>query len=237
MRGPGQRIGAVTRARASAMAAMLPVLLFGVGMAPTSVTTVRKGSRPAYGIPTLKPGQLWVSSVPVGLEVYVGDHPEGKPVGRTPVVLDVGSVGSHVTVSVQKSEYGGQLPSQRDLIDFSAERSHSLTIRNEDVSRALTYKVDSQKKQTVIALFQPRSVSLSDMSRFYPQGSNFRFRESLVRRELAAKGVPPEYVRRGIRLLHRGGKIALPGRDGWLVAEVTPSGMVAIIDATSRSSR
>jgi hypothetical protein len=107
------------------MKSFASVLLLMLLNVPTS-TGAAKTSSARYGIPRLAPGQIWVSSVPVGLEVRVGKDPDAKPVlGRTP---------------------------------------------------------------------------------------------------------PPEYVRAGIRLLHRGGKIALPGRGGWLIAEVSSSGQVDLLD-------
>src|SRR6476660_4402201 len=71
------------------------VLTLGAGPAPALPARARPTpARPAeggpvrYGIPPLSPGQLWVTSVPVGLEVRLGDDPRVAPVGRTPLVLD-----------------------------------------------------------------------------------------------------------------------------------------------------
>lgn len=216
---------------------LLPVLLLALPGAPTSAGPAKKVA--AYGIPRLAPGQVWVSSVPLGLEVRAGEDPMGKKVlGRTPLVVSARDLGPFVTVSIQRKEYGGELPSQTDLLDLSAKTTHSTVIRNgtvdEDLARALTYKVRLPGKQTVIALFQSRSLPLAAIDRFYPPGTNFRFSDEVVRKMLARKGVPTDFVPTGIRLLHRGGKVALPGRDGWLVAEATASGRVELVDAASR---
>jgi hypothetical protein len=216
------------------MKSFASVLLLMLLNVPTS-TGAAKTSSARYGIPRLAPGQIWVSSVPVGLEVRVGKDPDAKPVlGRTPLVVKRRNVGRFLTVSIRKGEYGGELPNQIDLVDFSGKTTHSIGMQYgksvEDLGRAITYELPLPGKQTVIALFQSRDSSLSDLARLYPPGSNFRFSDAGVKKRLEKKGVPPEYVRAGIRLLHRGGKIALPGRGGWLIAEVSSSGQVDLLD-------
>jgi hypothetical protein len=207
-----------------------------LGTLPAAVSVGAGNRRPkSYGIPKLGPDQLWISSVPVGLEVRSGETADGKPIlGRTPLVLNARSLGRSVTVIVRKKEYGGRLPDQISLIDFSAKNSHSLGIQRgkevEDLARALTYELDRTRKQTLIALFQSRDSSLSEVARFYPPGSNFRFSHGPVEKRLAEKGVPPDYIRRGLRLLERGGKVALPGKNGWLIAEVTATGQVDLLE-------
>ncbi len=136
---------------------------------------------------------------------------------------------------------------QMEFLDFSAKTTHNMTIQHppdaedkgrpaEDVARAITYELHLPDRQTVIALFQSRSLSLSDLARLYPAGSNFRFSDQALQKRLALKGVPPEFISAGIRLLHRGGKIALPRAQGWsdwLIAEVTPSGQVDVLEPPS----
>lgn len=201
--------------------------------APKAAVPAKTAGR--YGFPHLAPGQLWVSSVPVGLEVRIGEDPNGKKViGRTPLVLNPPDVGSHVTVSVHETEYGGALPQQIDMLDIAAKNTHSTAIDygtyKTDVSRALTFKVPLPGKNSVIALFQSKQLSLKQAERLYPRGSNFRFSHDVVEKQLAAKGVPPDFIRAGIRLLERGGKVALPGARGWLLAEVTSSGRVDVLE-------
>jgi hypothetical protein len=224
------------KVNSAAVLCVLSVLVVGPTKAPTSLAPARKSPPARYGFPRLAPGQLWVSSVPVGLEVRSGENPNAKKVlGRTPLLLNARDVDRYVTVSIQKKQYRGQLPNQMDLVDFSAKMTHSMTIKSPtvegDVGRAVTYELHLPDKQTVIALFQSRHLSLSDLARLYPTGSNFRFSDEAVATRLAQRGVPPEFVRAGIRLLHRGGKVALPGRQGWLVAEVTASGQVDVLDS------
>ena len=219
--------------------ALLPVLLLLPSKAPAYARSPSKSPTAHYGIPRLAPGQVWVSSVPVGLEVRSGDNPRAKKVlGRTPIVLNVRDVGSAVTVSILKEEYGGALPDQISLIDFSSKTTHSIGAqfgtKVEDLGRAITYELHPPGKQTVIALFQSRDSSLSEVARLYPAGSNFQFSDAVVGKRLAQKGVPPEYVRIGIRLLHRGGKVALPGAQGWLIAEVTQSGQVELLEPPAK---
>jgi hypothetical protein len=222
------------------MKSLASVLLLVLLNGPTSTGPARANSA-RYGIPRLAPGQLWVSSVPVGLEVRLGGDPDAKPVlGRTPLVVKRRNVGRYLTVSIRKKEYGGDLPNQIDLVDFSGKNTHSIAMQYgksvEDLGRAITYELQPGK-QTLIALFQSRDSSLSDLARLYPPGSNFRFADAGVKKRLEEKGVPPDYVRTGIRLLHRGGKIALPGRGGWLIAEVTSSGQVDLLDPPANPAK
>lgn len=226
----------------SAVWCLLSVFMVAPTKAPSSLASARRSPPARYGIPRLAPGQIWVSSVPLGLEVRVGQDPIGKKVlGRTPLVVSARELGSFVTVSIQRKEYGGDLPSQTDLLDFTSKTNHSTIIRkdnvDEDVGRALTYEVRLPGKQTVIALFQPRNLPLTAIGRFYPPGRNFQFSDDAVRKMLASRGIPPDFILTGIRLLHRGGKVALPGRDGWLVAEATASGQVTVADVASMRPR
>jgi len=196
-------------------------------VASASAAAAKRTEKPRYGIPALRPGELWVSSVPIGLEVYVAGKPQGKPVGRTPIVLDAKSLGPEVTVRLPKaSEH--DVPPQEDLADFTSQVTHGeLVVDDHDLSGvrerlsvALTYKVDPRRKQTLIALFQPKSATLSDWARRYPPGNNFSFRADKVRKDLATAGVPDVFLDLGISLLRRGGKVAFPVRNGWVIAEV-----------------
>lgn len=218
------------------------VLAVAVLLTLPAAISVGAGNRrqKSYGIPRLGRDQLWISSVPVGLEVRSGETTDGKPIlGRTPLVVNARSLGRSVTLIMRKKEYGGELPVQTALIDFSAKNSHSLGIQRgkevEDLARALTYELHRPRKQTLIALFQSRDSSLSELARFYPPGSNFRFSHGTVEKRLAEKGVPPDYIRQGIRLLERGGKVGLPGARGWLLAEVTATGQVDLLEPPAKS--
>ena len=196
-----------------------------------------------YGIPPLKPGELWVTSVPVGLEVRLGDDPRVAPVGRTPLVVDARKAGKYVTVTLKKSEAGGQFPIQTDLADFTYAKSGSAGTQDEATGKityadlSLTYRTRVPDKQTVIALFQARRASAADLDRLYPPGSNFRFPDEIVRASLSDRGVSADVVRSAISRLRRGGKIAVPSKSGWLVVEATASGMVEVIDETAERLR
>jgi hypothetical protein len=203
-----------------------------------------KAAGARHGIPRLGPGEVWVSSVPVGLEVRAGEDPNAKKVlGRTPLVVNARDVGRFVTVRVEKKEYGGELPSQVDLADLTAKTTHSTVIQrgpegtgpaSVDFARGLTFEIGPERK-TVIALFQGRSQSLDSIRRLYPRGTNFQFRDDEARKTLAGKAVPEAFIGLGIELLHRGGKVALPGGNGWLVAEATASKKIVVVDAASVS--
>jgi hypothetical protein len=218
------------------MRTLLAVLLLLPLKAPAPARPPSKSHPAHYGIPKLARGQVWVSSVPAGLEVRVGEKPKSKALGRTPLVLSRRDAGPFVTVTIQKKDYGGKLPDQMDLADFTAAGTYSTAQKDdrdgkiEDVDRSITYRVRLPEKQTVIALFQTKHLPLSDLARLYPPGSNFRFSDEVVRKSLEGRGVSPEFIRAGIPLLHRGGKIALPSKQGWLVVEATASGQVELLD-------
>jgi hypothetical protein len=221
---------------------LAPVLLLGAFHGPTPTRPAKPGA-PRYGIPRLAPGQLWVSSVPVGLEVRLAEDPRGKVIGRTPLVVDARQAGSYVTVTIQKKDFGGKVPLQLDLADLTTAKTHSAGIQDEHTGKveyadcSLTYRIRLPEKQTVIALFQTKHLPLPELERLYPPGSNFRFSDEIVRASLVGRGVSREFIRAGIPLLHRGGKVAVPGKEGWLVLEVTPSGMVEVIDETAERYR
>jgi hypothetical protein len=233
-----RRIGSKMMRSVSPARTLFAALLLLPLTASAGPPTKRPTSR--YGIPRLAPGQVWVSSVPVGLEVRLGEDLESKPIGRTPLVVEGRNVGRSLSVTIGKKKYGGALPDQTSLIDFSGKTTHSLGkqygTRVEDLGRAITYELQPGKR-TLIALFQSRDWSLSELARLYPPGSNFRFSDELVEKRLTEKGVPPNYVRAGIRLLHRGGKVALPGLRGWLIAEVTSSGKVELLESPQTPSK
>ena len=219
-------------------AALLLLLPFG-----TSAGLPTKRPKPSYGFPRLAPGQLWVSSVPVGLEVHAGDSPmPQKVLGRTPLVLNARDVNRYVTVTIQKKEFGRELPNLMGFLDFSSRATHSNIWQGEnekgekveeDRSRAITYDVRLPDKPTIIALFSTKEQTPVDLDRLYPTGSNFRFSDQALQRRLTKKGVPADFIASGIQLLHRGGKVALPGPQGWVapvIAEVTYSGSVVLLD-------
>ena len=83
-------------------------LLLALLAAPKPAVPVRKSA--GFGIPRLAPSQLWVTSIPVGLEVRLGEDPKAKAVGRTPLVLKASEATRYVTVTLRKSEAAGNLP-------------------------------------------------------------------------------------------------------------------------------
>ena len=231
--------------RVSPARTLFAVLLLLAFETSTSAGPRTKSPTPYYGIPKLAPGLLWVSSVPVGLEVHSGKSPTPQKVlGRTPLVLKTRDLDRYVTVTIQKEEFGRELPNLMNFLDFTSRATHSTIWQGknaegkaveEDRSRGITYDVRPDKP-VIIALFQTKDHSLSDLDRLYPPGSNFRFSDQGLQKRLAEKGVPPEFISAGIRLLHRGGKIALPdapGRSNWLIAEATPSGQVDLLNPPS----
>lgn len=227
---------------------LLSVFMVAPTKVPTSLASARRSPPASYGIPRLAPGQLWVSSVPVGLDVHLGDSPTPQKVhGHTPLVLKIRDVDRYVTVTIHPEEFGGKLPNVMAFLDFTSWKTHSTFWRgenaegktvDEDRSRALTYKI-GPAKPTIIALFHTREHTPADLDRLYPPGSNFRFSDPALRSRLAKKGVPPDFIASGIQLLHRGGKVVLPSAQGvsLLIAEVTSSGSVELLDSPASSAK
>ena len=223
------------------LAIVASLLFFGAALAASGAAPKRKPSSPPvkspavrYGMPRLQPGQLWVTSVPTGLEVRIGESPvAGKVVGRTPVLVPAADAPKFVTVVLTREDYGEPLPPQMDLGDFTARTSHSGVHQEAgkevDFLRGVTYEV-KPGRQTVIALFQPRSLPLAGVSRHYPAGSNFPFPDATAARLLAEKGVAAPVGKEAIGLLHRGGKVVVPTARTVLVAEVTAPGVVEVFD-------
>lgn len=188
-------------------------------------------------MPRLLPGQLWITSVPTGLEVRVGKNPlDGKVLGRTPLLVAAADRPQFVTVSLSREEYGAPLPPQLDLGDFTAETTHSGTRQEAGVQvdyvRAITYAV-KPGRSTVIALFQPRSLPLSGVARLFPAGSNFDFADAAATKLLVSQGVTRPDAGEAIGLLHRGGKVVVRVGGSFVVAEVTAPGVVEVIDLAS----
>lgn len=228
------------------------VVLLAFVSAAAAAAPAKKGKTPPakatpsagkHSVPHLAPGELWVSSIPAGLEVRIGESPAaGKVVGRTPVVVKAADVGTFVTVVLLKDEYGADLPPQSDLGDFTGKSSHSAVHqeggKEEDYLRAITYEVKLAARQTLIALFQPRSLPLSQAARLFPAESNFAFADADVSKTLSEKGVAAASIPEALDLLHRGGKVLLRGAGrNWLVAEVTSPNVVEVADLQDMLAR
>lgn len=222
------------------------LLLVGLVPVASGVPPEKKASPPAargnagparHRMPRLLPGQLWITSVPAGLEVRVGKNPlDGKVLGRTPLLVAAADRPQFVTVALVREEYGAPLPPQLDLGDFTAETTHSGSRqeagRQVDYLRAITYGV-KPGRSTVIALFQPRSLPLSGVARLFPAGSNFEFEDGAATKLLMKQGVTAPDAAQAIGLLHRGGKVVARVGGSFVVAEVTAPGVVSVFDLAS----
>lgn len=73
----------------------------------------------------------------------------------------------------------------------------------------------------LLALFQPKNASLDDISSLYPPGNNFIFEDAALSKSLAEKGVAINEIKKALELLHRGGMIALKGKAGTVIVQIT----------------
>ena len=72
-----------------------------------------------------------------------------------------------------------------------------------------------------IGLFQLKNASLKETSSLYPMGNNFIFNDEVVIKKLTNRVATKSDIDKAIELLHRGGKIALKGKIGTIVVEIT----------------
>jgi hypothetical protein len=186
-------------------------------------------------MPGLKDDVLYVSSVPIGAEVYVKAF-EGpakstwrsyRSLGKTPVKQEIPAGEYAVKVTVPGVLAKHLTPSTKlgdDQHPFLNDWAQPEFFQNQNVLHAMTYKVVKKpgRSATLIALFQPRGLPLKDTLTLYPPGRNFQFLEQKLDGFLVQQDVP-EADRDGIaEALYRGGKVIWIGRQKALRFWVVP---------------
>jgi hypothetical protein len=188
-----------------------------------------------YGIPNLKPNEVWVSSIPLNLKVYVAEQEANIVsdkyfVGRTPLVINlktsrcfVACVAEDIADSFAELERG-YIFSVQKLMDVTAKSAIGKMFVDATgkgkFEAILIYEIDYSKAQTLIALFQPRGISFDKLVSLYPAGNNFSFDEATLRQTIAQYNISQSEVDEAIKLLHRGGKIAIETKEGIAVIEM-----------------
>lgn len=200
-----------------------------------------------YAIPTLGPDQLWISSVPVGLPVYVSESIEAKIsdknfVGRTPTVVEL-EPGRRV-VTVMMEDFMDELK-KRGLVEVGEVKVPEVWYDVSAYSRIKMIRTDPQagghfdvgftyllrdEQKVLIALFQPENVPLDKLASLYPPGRNFVFDESAVAQELRERGIESPTTETALALLRRGGKIGLDGKTGAFVVMITGDNTFEVVE-------
>ncbi len=209
--------------------ALMVVVLLADFATPALVEEYRaQESTAKLGIPELSAGQVWISSIPLGLRAYVtvGSEAE-KFVGTTPVVASVKEGPFKVMVEIPVEQLPVTLPSPLTpdfFLDESADTvGDSYKQMEGEIRRTLElqYRLEYPKDKTVIALFHPRNMGLADFERFYPDGTNFALEEfeQLLSDRLGAEDITENNKDIALDRLRRGGIVTLYA-NGWLTIVV-----------------
>jgi hypothetical protein len=219
-------------------------IAIGFGINLSNVTTflqreVFAQSQGRYGIPEdLKPSQLWVSSVPVGLdvEIYKGSK-EIFLKGQTPITVEL-EPGRYVIEVIGNRARGTFERSFGIISDRPKDRPNGDVIAREkkegglEIFLGLPFEVEkvADKPMTLIVLFQPRVKSLDELDSLFPESDNFVFDEVAIKKILSEKGVLEQDIPKALSLLRRGGKLFLEGKGYTFIIEITASNNWKIIE-------
>jgi hypothetical protein len=223
------RVSVVCVAVVSVLLAMGSGRAFTGGDPPNGKATMAQAASSAkadYAMPgDLKPRQVWVTSVPIGLKVYYGaSWKEMELKGKTPITIDRQAGADNVFVysdvypeSALSKTYGPRGEQQVTLknqphtgVDTMMENLY--TAGGEQETRLyIRYQLDAKddRPKTIVALFQPSEKTLAELVAIYPKGNNFAFDDAEAGKVLAAKEVPDKDTPVILSLLHRGGRIAI----------------------------
>lgn len=188
------------------------------------------------GIPELSPNELWINSIPAGLNVFLfKESPsvygvpletrlswvENNYLGRTPITTSLTErefvIGLTISDSLEKELFGG---TRRKLCHFGPFTGLGWikvdAIPNlENEGKMWKYYVERKKDKSVILfiLFQRWDVPLDSLESNYPKKVYFKFKDDQLKSDLV-KQIPNEEflkldIEKAIDLLHRGGKVFL----------------------------
>jgi hypothetical protein len=178
-------------------------------------------------LPMPKPTEdvLYVSSVPTGAEVYAKAYKgaaaetwrEYRSLGRAPLKQKVppGTYAIKVTVPDVLAKH--MQPSTKlgaDQHPFLNDYAQPEFYTNNNVLHAVIYSVEKEpgRAATLIALFQPKGLSVKEALTIYPKGNNFQFLEKKLVEQLGYQRVPEAAHESILEALRRGGKVIWVGR-------------------------
>ena len=192
-------------------------------------------------LPTTLPVQVvgdevWVTSIPVGAEVYIQPYtPEQVPShatdpaasrGKTPVRFTLPAGSYWLELALDADVFEGYFSPPYDDAQFEQDgaASEALLFRPFAVGekrRVLRYyrlEKEDQQGQTLIALFHPRGAPMERVAALYPQGEPYRFAPDELVELLQRVQVPRTVQDTFLTLLKRGGKAFWSVRDEYAVA-------------------
>lgn len=225
---------------------MLLALVAACGAGLHACSSGAEGPGSENAIPKLSEDKIWVTSVPLGLEVFSAESPEeitseANFKGTTPVVFDHSAGDRFIAVSTSDSTR-----KIHDLVDIGPPLAGSpadplalpiLGLRwHPEGSRLegsyLLYEIQNLPDNTLISLWQweyagglpgtgLQELNPEQFVGLYPEEKGFEFDEVLVSQILAEEhGVTPSDVSLAVELLGRGGKVGVRGSSGFTVVEL-----------------
>ncbi len=189
-------------------------------------------------MPGPKEDRFWVSSVPVGAEVWAKafDCPEARVwgeyrlLGRTPLTQALRPGKYAVKVVVPDALARDLQPAFRlgeEANPFEHDGWGEVHFRRDgNLIESVTYTVmkKAEKPATLIALFQKRGQSFEDVLKGFPEGYNFHFSDKKLTAALAYNEVPEASIPGILDALHRGGKVIWHGRKRSFMITILPGG-------------
>ena len=193
---------------------------------------------------TVTGDEVWVSSIPVGADVYVQPYqrdtlpshttlPDAHK-GKTPLQLTLPPGAYWIEVALDAEVFASYFSPPYDDVQFERDGAASEALIFKpftpgDKRRVLRYyHLEKQLNQgeTVIALFHPRGVSLERVEPLYPSDEQFQFTPETLPRALPQSQLSPEQRTSLIRLMRRGGKVLWSRDNDYQMAlEVQPHGI------------
>jgi len=186
-----------------------------------------------YSVPELKENQIWITSIPVGLKVYISNNEEDiysnedKLKGRTPYIMDLNPDNIYLAICLDDAD-----KLSGDIYSISAEKVVNQIVVKDGKGKFLSYKIynlKDYKDKILISLFHFKQLSLNQMSFLYPQGKYFEFDKEFARKEILENSkLSSEEIDLVIDLLSRGGKVFLNCQSGLCSIEIHPDGKIVI---------
>lgn len=219
----------------------------GVIVAAVSCTGGEPGAQQADGrgpearaeaapsFPDAGPNQLWISSIPVGLECYVasgGTTSAGAVFastnreGVTPLLVDLPPGLYEIGFAMPR---GSGVPDAEYGPRFNGGLGHAI------ITAGNAYRVvfsDVQKGEgagSFIGLAFDSALDDAQIAALYPPGHNFTVDETQVREVFEARGLDPAGVAPALELLARGGKVLLRSAPPSTTVELKMDGTVEVV--------
>ena len=204
-----------------------------------------------YRRPVVEENKVWISSIPIGLEVkvgkfYTGSSLEAEPVGKTPLLLDLepGKYTFAVEWPEVERENLENMIDDANIYGYSLQSPDGMSMASKRIQffygmlehtadkfyRWYIFEKSSNKGDSFIALFSPKYNSLKEIDSIYPDGENYLFKKSELEKVLNQKKINDIDLLLVNSLLQRGGKLPLKSNLKYYMLEVDPSSNLVIND-------